>query len=67
MYANTISREQAFLEDMRPLMNADVHSRTSNANPLANVIAWPVGYFAMKSWLRSFAYRRVCKENCVMT
>ena len=24
---------------------------------LANVIAWPVGYFAMKSWLRSFAYK----------
>jgi putative ABC transport system permease protein len=24
---------------------------------LANIIAWPVGYFAMKSWLRNFAYR----------
>jgi putative ABC transport system permease protein len=24
---------------------------------LANVIAWPIGYFAMKSWLRSFAYK----------
>ena len=24
---------------------------------LANVIAWPVGYFALKSWLRGFAYR----------
>jgi putative ABC transport system permease protein len=24
---------------------------------LANVIAWPVGYFAMRSWLSNFAYR----------
>ncbi len=24
---------------------------------LANLIAWPVGYFALKSWLQSFAYR----------
>ncbi len=24
---------------------------------LANLIAWPVGYFAMRSWLRNFAYR----------
>ncbi|MBN2265044.1 MAG: ABC transporter permease [Candidatus Aminicenantes bacterium] len=24
---------------------------------VANVIAWPVGYFAMRSWLESFAYR----------
>jgi putative ABC transport system permease protein len=24
---------------------------------LANLIAWPVGYFAMSSWLRNFAYR----------
>jgi putative ABC transport system permease protein len=24
---------------------------------LANVIAWPIGYFAMISWLRNFAYR----------
>jgi len=24
---------------------------------LANLIAWPVAYLAMKSWLRSFAYR----------
>ena len=23
----------------------------------ANVIAWPIGYFAMRSWLRNFAYR----------
>jgi len=23
----------------------------------ANVIAWPVGYFVMQSWLRNFAYR----------
>jgi putative ABC transport system permease protein len=23
----------------------------------ANFIAWPVGYFAMRSWLRNFAYR----------
>jgi len=23
----------------------------------ANVIAWPVGYFAMRSWLGNFAYR----------
>jgi putative ABC transport system permease protein len=23
----------------------------------ANIIAWPVGYFAMRSWLRNFAYR----------
>ena len=23
----------------------------------ANVIAWPIGYFAMSSWLRNFAYR----------
>ncbi|MEN6310541.1 MAG: FtsX-like permease family protein, partial [Acidobacteriota bacterium] len=23
----------------------------------ANLIAWPIGYFAMQSWLRSFAYR----------
>ena len=23
----------------------------------ANVIAWPVGYFAMRSWLQNFAYR----------
>jgi putative ABC transport system permease protein len=24
---------------------------------LANLMAWPVGYFAMRSWLRNFAYR----------
>ncbi len=24
---------------------------------VANLIAWPVGYFAMRSWLRNFAYR----------
>jgi len=24
---------------------------------LANLLAWPIGYFAMKSWLRSFAFR----------
>jgi len=24
---------------------------------LANVVAWPVGYFAMRSWLNNFAYR----------
>jgi putative ABC transport system permease protein len=24
---------------------------------VANVIAWPVGYFAMRSWLENFAYR----------
>jgi putative ABC transport system permease protein len=24
---------------------------------LANIIAWPVGYFAMRTWLRNFAYR----------
>ena len=24
---------------------------------LANVIAWPIAYFAMNSWLRNFAYR----------
>ena len=24
---------------------------------LANVVAWPIGYFAMKSWLGNFAYR----------
>jgi putative ABC transport system permease protein len=24
---------------------------------LANLIAWPIGYFAMKSWLRNFAYK----------
>ena len=24
---------------------------------LANVIAWPVAYFAMRKWLESFAYR----------
>jgi len=24
---------------------------------LANVIAWPIGYFAIRSWLRSFAFR----------
>ena len=24
---------------------------------LANVIAWPVGYYIMKSWLQNFAYR----------
>ncbi len=23
----------------------------------ANIIAWPIGYFAMRSWLRNFAYR----------
>jgi putative ABC transport system permease protein len=23
----------------------------------ANLVAWPVGYFAMRSWLRNFAYR----------
>jgi len=23
----------------------------------ANVIAWPIGYFAMRSWLSNFAYR----------
>jgi len=25
---------------------------------LANVIAWPIGYFAMRSWLSNFAYRK---------
>ncbi len=24
---------------------------------LANIIAWPIGYFAMHSWLRNFVYR----------
>jgi len=24
---------------------------------LANLIAWPVSWFAMNSWLRNFAYR----------
>ncbi len=24
---------------------------------LANLIAWPIGYFAMRSWLQNFAYR----------
>ncbi|MDP6037129.1 MAG: hypothetical protein QGG64_01115, partial [Candidatus Latescibacteria bacterium] len=24
---------------------------------LANVIAWPIGYFLMQSWLNNFAYR----------
>jgi putative ABC transport system permease protein len=24
---------------------------------IANVIAWPIGYFVMKQWLRNFAYR----------
>jgi len=24
---------------------------------VANLIAWPVGYYAMRSWLRNFAYR----------
>jgi len=24
---------------------------------IANIIAWPVGYFAMKNWLQNFAYR----------
>jgi ABC-type antimicrobial peptide transport system permease subunit len=24
---------------------------------VANALAWPVGYLAMKSWLRNFAYR----------
>jgi putative ABC transport system permease protein len=24
---------------------------------VANLVAWPVGYFAMRSWLRNFAYR----------
>jgi putative ABC transport system permease protein len=24
---------------------------------VANVIAWPIGYFAMRSWLSHFAYR----------
>jgi putative ABC transport system permease protein len=24
---------------------------------LANLIAWPIGYFAMRTWLQSFAYR----------
>jgi putative ABC transport system permease protein len=24
---------------------------------IANIIAWPVGYFAMKKWLQNFAYR----------
>jgi putative ABC transport system permease protein len=24
---------------------------------LANLIAWPIGYFAMRTWLRNFAYR----------
>jgi putative ABC transport system permease protein len=24
---------------------------------LANFIAWPVAYFAMKQWLQNFAYR----------
>jgi putative ABC transport system permease protein len=23
----------------------------------ANLVAWPIGYFAMRSWLRNFAYR----------
>jgi putative ABC transport system permease protein len=24
---------------------------------LANIIAWPIAYFAMNSWLQNFAYR----------
>jgi len=24
---------------------------------VANLVAWPIGYFAMRSWLRNFAYR----------
>jgi putative ABC transport system permease protein len=24
---------------------------------LANVIGWPIAYFAMKNWLQNFAYR----------
>jgi putative ABC transport system permease protein len=24
---------------------------------LANLVAWPIGYFAMQTWLRNFAYR----------
>ena len=24
---------------------------------VANIIAWPIGYFAMRSWLQNFAYR----------
>jgi putative ABC transport system permease protein len=24
---------------------------------IANIIAWPIGYYAMKQWLKSFAYR----------
>ena len=24
---------------------------------LANIIAWPVAYYAMNSWLQDFAYR----------
>jgi putative ABC transport system permease protein len=24
---------------------------------VANVVAWPIGYFAMRSWLSHFAYR----------
>jgi putative ABC transport system permease protein len=23
----------------------------------ANLIAWPIGYFAMRAWLQNFAYR----------
>jgi putative ABC transport system permease protein len=24
---------------------------------LANLLAWPIGYFAMNAWLQNFAYR----------
>jgi putative ABC transport system permease protein len=24
---------------------------------IANVIAWPIGYYTMKQWLKNFAYR----------
>jgi putative ABC transport system permease protein len=24
---------------------------------LANLVAWPVGYYAMRTWLKNFAYR----------
>ncbi len=23
----------------------------------ANLVAWPIGYFAMRTWLQNFAYR----------
>ena len=33
------------------------HQSLSSVKPPSTIIAWPVGFFSMNSWLENFAYR----------